>query len=232
MAKRIKDIKVTEHDNENTEVDESELNGGARLPEDKTSDDAAEIVKIMRWKDRCDNIMARLLDAKENRGRWNQECGKLQREFDALYNKGWIAMTQETPLFDGIEEETQADPDAWKDILIADADMKASLKKKLNEHWTTLGELSEWVGLAFPPKMKGIGPKVKDEIAEWFDAFHAPAMEAELERIRSGQEEEEQTESGTEENCDEYSIDEDDPEPYEGQELDEEVYDEDDDIDE
>lgn len=146
---------------------------------DELSNKARELELVVRWKEKCDAISRQLDEAKNERTFWQGRVSRFQKDFDSAYAKGWQGLANESPLLD----QPGVDPDAWKNIRIADADMKDSLKEKIAEHFTTLGELAEWLNLEFPPKKKGIGPKVREQIVEWFDKFHAAATAEELARI-------------------------------------------------
>lgn len=151
----------------------------AKKSADIKSDALKELELMKKWKSRLDAITVGLESAKTERSRWQGEINKLQKNFDALYNKGPNGVADETPLLD----QPNVDPDAWKQESIEKSDMPLKLKKKLGEHFQCLGELSYWIGKDFSDKKKGLGPKVREEIAEWFDGYWKETLDAELARV-------------------------------------------------
>lgn len=126
-----------------------------------------ELVLIRLWKKMCDDLSSQLDVSKSKRSYWQGECNKLQKKFDAAYNRGWQDMANQNPLFNG----HGIDPDEWKNQLIDDTDMDDSLKEKVSDHFATVGELSDWINLDFTEKKSGITQKTKDQIITWFDIF-------------------------------------------------------------
>ncbi len=162
-------------------IEESELDKQSELEE---KNDEKELELIKTWKERCDEIARSLDVAKDNRSHWQGECNKLHKAFDAAYNKGWQSLANEAPLL----ELPGVDPDAWRNTLIEDAEMKESLKNKVAKHFDTLGALADWMNLDFPEKKKGIGAKVKEELVAWFDKFHESETSAEISSVQNAKE--------------------------------------------
>ena len=189
----------------------------AQNVDDAESDALKELERMKTWKARCDAIAVDLEAAKKERSFWQGECNKLQKNFDALYNKGPNGVADETPLLD----QPNVDPDAWKQESIEKSDMPLKLKKKLGEHFQCLGELSDWIGKDFPDKKKGLGPKVREEIAEWFDGYWKKTLDTEMARI-PGPKTEETSDDSTSDEAGSFTEEENDLDAIEEEELEDE----------